>query len=70
MLPQNNPIFDLTATTKSDQKSVQTDDDEEDDLPTCNLSTTYNEENYDKKDPIYPDKPSLSYEAQIETAIP
>ena len=40
LLPQINPTVYLTATYNSNHKSVHTYDDEEDDLPTWNLSST------------------------------
>ena len=57
MLPQKNPIVDLTSTSNYDHNSVHTYDDEEDDLATWNPSTTDNEENDETEDPIDPDKP-------------
>ena len=44
LLPQNNLIVDLTATSNSDHYSVDKDDDEEDDFPTWNLSNIEDEE--------------------------
>ena len=45
-------------------------DDEEDDLPTWNLSTTDGEENDDTEYPIETSKPSLSATIKIETSLP
>ena len=70
MLTQNNPTVDLTVTSKYNHYSVDKDDDEEDDLPTRNLSTTDNEVNDETEDPFEPSKPSPIASAQIETALP
>ena len=46
------------------------DDDEENNLPIWNLSTTNGKENDETEDPIDPDKPSFSAVEQIETYLP
>ena len=49
---------------------MDTNDDEEEDLPKYQLSTTHDKENNETKYPIYPDKPSHSTAAPTETDLP
>ena len=46
------------------------DDDEENNLPIWNLSTTNGKENDETEDPINPDKPLFRAAEKIETALP
>ena len=69
-LPKNKPNVDLTETSNYDHNSVHNDYNEEDDLPTWNLSTTNDVKNDETEDSIDPAKQPSSAAAKIETALP
>ena len=56
--PKKKLTVYLTVTSNSKHYSLDTNDDDEDDLPTWRLSNTNDEENDDTEDPIDPSKPS------------